>query len=190
MQAQQEGLHLVALNKLQRVIGKDIVGKALHLLVLAFHLQRGVGHLVAAGAEAHEIIEPRLGGMKLVRHAKVPFTDQPRVVAGLLHGFSPSHCLGVQPEVGFAAWMNPVPDAQLAAVSAGHESRTRGTANGRDHVRLLEPHPLLEELIEVGCIGVRMAGEAQCPRRLIVGEDKYHVGPLLLRRCQREHQRD
>ena len=48
--------------------------------------------------------------------------------------------------------MNPVRDAQLTAVTAGHQASAGWATNGGDDVRFLEPHALLEQFVEMGCV--------------------------------------
>ena len=170
----------VAVDKPQGVVGEDIVGVAIDLLIFAIHLECGADDLVAAGAETHEIIETGLGGVKLVRHTQMPFTHQPRPIAGGLHGLGPGHGFRVQAQVGFIARMNPVRDAQLASVTAGHQAGARWATNGGDDVRFLEPHALLKQLVEMGCVGVWMPRKAERPGCLIVRQDEHHIGFLNL----------
>ena len=58
----------------------------------------------------------------------------------------------------------------------GHQAGARWATNGGDDVRFLEPHALLEQLVEMGCVGVWMPGKAERPGGLIVRQDEHHIG--------------
>ena len=66
------------------------------------------------------------------------------------------------------------------AVSAGHKGPTRGCANRRARIRLLEKHPLLCNPVQIGSFQIRMARRAKTIRTHLIHVDNQDVWTVLV----------
>ena len=167
----------MSLDELQAFIDQQVGERALELADLTLDFELGVDRPVAAVSEAEEDVEPLSRRVEMVAGSEVPLARQHGRITKALEQLRPGDRRRRQAKVRLIAGINPVGDAQLAGVSAGHQSGSRRRTNRSDRERIPKDRPPPRQAVEVGRLDLPVAIRAQGPLGLVVGAEKHNVGP-------------
>ena len=106
-------------------IHQQVRERACELANLPVDFELGVDRPVAAVAKAEEAVESLACRVEFIARAEVPLARQHRRIAEALEQLRPGDRRRCQAEVRLFPGINPVGDAQLTGVAAGHQCRPR-----------------------------------------------------------------
>ena len=140
--------------------------------------------VVAATGISPEFVKPPFRGMELRIISQVPFADEPCYIPQ----FFQSICNGCfrqwQPKIfriktRQRAYGQVIVMAKVYLVPTRQESRTRGTAYRCGNISLREVDSFKRKPVNIGCIDLLAAREAEIGIPQIIGNNKYEVWLLL-----------
>ena len=178
----EEGPRAVSLDEVDGGVGEDVAAIARLLDGPAVVLQdrvevtapaRWVGGLSNSSPLEHQgLLETLIDGPQRVVIAEVPLAEDGRAVAGRPEHLGQGHLLRVHHRPAHEG----IDHACAVVIAAGHQACPRRSAHRHD-VKLVEPHALAGELIEMRSADLGIAVKAEVPMALIVGDDHDNVWP-------------